>query len=47
LSTHNLETIRVLPDRLYVVGDKTVREAPRTEETIQALLEGNASTPRA
>jgi ABC-type cobalamin/Fe3+-siderophores transport system ATPase subunit len=46
LSTHNLETIRVLPDRLYVVGDKTVREAPRTEETIQALLEGNAYTPR-
>jgi len=43
LSTHNLETIRVLPDRLYVVGDKTVREAPRTEETVQALLEGNES----
>lgn len=41
LSTHNLETIRVLPDRLYVVGDKTVHEAPRTEETVQALLEGN------
>ena len=41
LSTHNLETIRVLPDHLYVVGDKTVREAPRTEETVQALLEGN------
>ena len=40
LSTHNLETIRVLPDRLYVVGDRTVREAPRTEETVQALLEG-------
>jgi ABC-type cobalamin/Fe3+-siderophores transport system ATPase subunit len=43
LSTHNLETIRVLPDRLYVVGDKTVREAPRTEETVQALLQGNES----
>jgi iron complex transport system ATP-binding protein len=43
LSTHNLETIRVLPNRLYVVGDKTVREAPRTEETVQALLEGNKS----
>jgi iron complex transport system ATP-binding protein len=41
LSTHNLETIRVLPNRLYVVGDRTVREAPRTEETVQALLEGN------
>ena len=47
LSTHNLETIRVLPDRLYVVGDKTVREAPRTEETVQALLEGNEHVPRA
>jgi iron complex transport system ATP-binding protein len=47
LSTHNLETIRVLPDRLYVVGDKTVREAPRTEETVQALLEGSGYTPRA
>jgi ABC-type cobalamin/Fe3+-siderophores transport system ATPase subunit len=47
LSTHNLETIRVLPDRLYVVGDKTVREAPRTEETVQALLEGNEEVPRA
>ena len=47
LSTHNLETIRVLPDRLYVVGDKTVREAPRSEETVQALLEGNGHVPRA
>ena len=47
LSTHNLETIRALPDRLYVVGDKTVREAPRTEETVQALLEGNEYVPRA
>ena len=43
LSTHNLETIRVLPDRLYIAGDKTVREAPRTEETVQALLQGNES----
>jgi iron complex transport system ATP-binding protein len=41
LSTHNLETIRVLPNRLYIVGGGTVREAPRTEETVQALLEGN------
>jgi iron complex transport system ATP-binding protein len=40
LSTHNLETIRILPNRLYVVGDGTVREAPRTEATVQALLEG-------
>jgi iron complex transport system ATP-binding protein len=40
LSTHNLETIRVLPNRLYVVGDGTVRVAPRTEATVQALLEG-------
>lgn len=47
LSTHNLETIRVLPGRLYVVGDKTVCEAPRTEETVQALLEGSGYTPRA
>jgi iron complex transport system ATP-binding protein len=47
LSTHNLETIRVLPDRLYVVGDRTVREAPRTEETVQALLEGNEHIPGA
>jgi ABC-type cobalamin/Fe3+-siderophores transport system ATPase subunit len=46
LSTHNLETIRVLPDRLYVVGERTVREAPRTEETVQALLEGNGYVPR-
>lgn len=46
LSTHNLETIRVLPDRLYVVGDRTVREAPRTEETVQALLEGSGYAPR-
>lgn len=47
LSTHNLETIRVLPNRLYVVGDRTVREAPRTEETVQALLEGNDPGMRA
>lgn len=46
LSTHNLETIRVLPDRLYVVGDGSVCEAPRTEETVQALLEGNGHAPR-
>ena len=45
LSTHNLETIRLLPDRLYVVGDGTVREAPRTEETIQALMDGNGHVP--
>ena len=45
LSTHNLETIRLLPDRLYVVGDGTVREAPRTEATIQALMEGNGHVP--
>lgn len=41
LSTHNLETIRNLPDRLYVVGGGTAREAPRTEETVQALLKGS------
>lgn len=40
LSTHNLETIRLLPDRLYVVADATVHEVPRTEETVQALLGG-------
>lgn len=40
LSTHNLETIRMLPDRLYVVANTTVREAPRTEETVQELLGG-------
>ncbi len=45
LSTHNLETIRVLPDHLYVVSDRTVREAPRTEETVQALLEGSGPKP--
>ncbi|HOV49790.1 MAG TPA: ABC transporter ATP-binding protein [Candidatus Cryosericum sp.] len=45
LSTHNLETIRLLPDRLYVVGDGTVREAPRTEATIQALMDGNGHVP--
>ncbi len=41
LSTHNLETIRLLPNRLYVVGGGTVREAPRTEATVQRLLEGD------
>jgi ABC-type cobalamin/Fe3+-siderophores transport system ATPase subunit len=40
LSTHNLETIRALPDRLYVVGSGTVQEAPRTEATLEALLDG-------
>jgi len=44
LSTHNLETIRLLPDRLYVVGGRTTREAPRTEQTVQALLEGSDET---
>jgi len=38
LSTHNLETIRMLPDRLYVVANGRVREAPRNEETVQELL---------
>lgn len=44
LSTHNLETIRLLPDRLYVVGGRTTREAPRTEQTVQTLLEGSDET---
>ncbi|MCE5192382.1 hypothetical protein LLF88_00330, partial [bacterium] len=38
LSTHNLETIRMLPDRLYVIANGGVREAPRNEETVQELL---------
>lgn len=39
LSTHNLETIRTLPDRLYMVKARSVCEVSRSEETIEALFE--------
>lgn len=41
LSTHNLETIRTVPDRLYLVKDHSLREVPRSEETFRRLQQGS------